>query len=97
MYLFSLLLLFGPRLVGVLWWLFEPVRWNAAFGTVLLNDYQPASSAHQTTAPGCCNRAGSVEGVSASSGRQAAGPSYTAPLSVQMIIQSGKLELQCQV
>ena len=36
MCLFLLLLLFGPRLVGVLWWLFEPVRWNAAFGTVLL-------------------------------------------------------------
>ena len=36
MCLFLLLLLFGPRLVGVLWWLFEPVRWNAAFGTILL-------------------------------------------------------------
>jgi hypothetical protein len=22
--------------VGVLWWLFEPVRWDATFGTVLL-------------------------------------------------------------
>jgi hypothetical protein len=36
MCLFFLLLLFGPRLVGVLWWLFEPLRWDATFGTVLL-------------------------------------------------------------
>ncbi|MHA6794244.1 hypothetical protein ACVGVM_12165 [Pseudonocardia bannensis] len=36
MCLFFLLLLFGPRLVGVLWWLFEPLRWDATFGTVLV-------------------------------------------------------------
>jgi hypothetical protein len=31
MCLFFLLLLFGPRVVDVLWWLFEPGRWNATF------------------------------------------------------------------
>ena len=36
MCLFFGLLLFGPRLVGVLWWVFEPVRWNATFATVLV-------------------------------------------------------------
>jgi hypothetical protein len=36
MCLFILLLLFGPRLVIVLWWLFEPVRWSAAFGGFFL-------------------------------------------------------------
>ncbi|MFR9805417.1 hypothetical protein ACL02T_24495 [Pseudonocardia sp. RS010] len=29
------LLLFGPRVVDVLWWLLDPVRWDATFGTVL--------------------------------------------------------------
>ena len=36
MCLFFGLLLFGPRLVGVLWWLFEPLRWGAAFTTFLI-------------------------------------------------------------
>ena len=36
MCLFFSLLLFGPRLVGLLWWLFEPVRWNVAFDSFLL-------------------------------------------------------------
>lgn len=33
---FILLLLFGPRLVIVLWWLFEPFRWSAAFSGFFL-------------------------------------------------------------
>jgi hypothetical protein len=28
-------LLFGPRLILVIWWLFDPVRWAASFDTVL--------------------------------------------------------------
>jgi len=36
MCLFFILLLFGPRLAGVLWWIFEPLRWDATFDTVLL-------------------------------------------------------------
>ena len=36
MCLFFLLLLFGPRLVDVLWWLFDPLRWHAVFGTFLV-------------------------------------------------------------
>ncbi|GAA2892386.1 hypothetical protein GCM10010472_58630 [Pseudonocardia halophobica] len=35
MCLFVGLLLFGPRIVDVLWWLVDPVRWNATFDTVL--------------------------------------------------------------
>jgi hypothetical protein len=33
--LFSLLL-FGPRLVGFLWWLIDPARWNITFHGFLL-------------------------------------------------------------
>jgi hypothetical protein len=33
MCLFLSLLLFGPRLAIVLWWLVEPIRWQAAFDT----------------------------------------------------------------
>ncbi len=29
--LFTTLVLAGPRRAGVLWWLFQPVRWQAAF------------------------------------------------------------------
>jgi hypothetical protein len=36
MCLFFGLLLFGPRLVGVLWWLFQPLRWDASFATFLI-------------------------------------------------------------
>jgi hypothetical protein len=36
MCLFLSLLLFGPRIVIVFWWLIEPLRWEAAFSTVLL-------------------------------------------------------------
>jgi len=31
--LFAALLMFGPRAADVVWWLLEPVRWNAAFDT----------------------------------------------------------------
>ena len=33
---FLSLLLFGPRIVIIFWWLFEPLRWSAAFDTFLL-------------------------------------------------------------
>ncbi|MHA6793879.1 hypothetical protein ACVGVM_10285 [Pseudonocardia bannensis] len=36
MCLLFLLLLFGPRLVGILWWLFDPLRWDTTFDTVLV-------------------------------------------------------------
>jgi hypothetical protein len=36
MCLFLLLLLFGPRLAVVLWWLADPLRWDVAFGTLLV-------------------------------------------------------------
>jgi len=36
MCLFFGLLLFGPRLAGVLWWIFEPVRWDATFDGVIV-------------------------------------------------------------
>jgi hypothetical protein len=36
MCLFFSLLLFGPRLVGLLWWLVDPVRWNLAFGGLVV-------------------------------------------------------------
>ncbi|MCA9874136.1 MAG: hypothetical protein KC441_10790 [Anaerolineales bacterium] len=28
---FLALVLFGPRLFGVFWWIFQPLRWQAAF------------------------------------------------------------------
>lgn len=33
--LFALLLMLGPRVVDVVWWLVDPVRWNAAFDTLI--------------------------------------------------------------
>ncbi len=33
--LFTVLVLFGPRAVGVIWWLVDPVRWNLVFDTFL--------------------------------------------------------------
>ena len=30
---FLSLVLLGPRIVGALWWLFQPVRWQSAFGS----------------------------------------------------------------
>ena len=34
--LFASLLLLGPRAVIFLWWIFEPVRWNATFDSFVL-------------------------------------------------------------
>jgi hypothetical protein len=31
----TLLLFAGPRLANIAWWLIQPVRWNAAFGSVI--------------------------------------------------------------
>ena len=28
-----MLLLLGPRIVGIFWWIFQPVRWQSAFGS----------------------------------------------------------------
>jgi hypothetical protein len=36
MCLFLSLLLFGPRMVIILWWLLEPLRWSATFDTFIL-------------------------------------------------------------
>ena len=36
MCLIILLLVLGPRAVIIVWWLFEPGQWNAAFGTFLI-------------------------------------------------------------
>jgi hypothetical protein len=30
---FTTLVLFGPRVLGILWWLVQPVRWQAAFNS----------------------------------------------------------------
>jgi hypothetical protein len=36
MCLFLILLLFGPRSVIVIWWLLQPVRWEAVFGSFIV-------------------------------------------------------------
>jgi hypothetical protein len=36
MCLFLSLIVFGPRLVILLWWLFEPARWSLTFDTFFL-------------------------------------------------------------
>ena len=33
--LFLLLVTIGPRFVGVIWWIIQPVRWEAAFSDVI--------------------------------------------------------------
>jgi hypothetical protein len=35
MCLFFILLLFGPRIAGVIWWIAQPVRWDAAFSSFI--------------------------------------------------------------
>ena len=30
---FLMLVLLGPRVVGVFWWIFQPVRWESAFSS----------------------------------------------------------------
>jgi hypothetical protein len=36
MCLFLILLLFGPRSVIVIWWLLQPARWDATFGSFIV-------------------------------------------------------------
>jgi hypothetical protein len=36
MCLFLILLLLGPRSVIVIWWLLQPVRWDATYGSFIL-------------------------------------------------------------
>jgi hypothetical protein len=36
MCLFLILLLFGPRSVIVIWWLLQPLRWEATFGSFIV-------------------------------------------------------------
>jgi hypothetical protein len=36
MCLFIILLLLGPRAVIVVWWLIEPLRWSAVFGSFMV-------------------------------------------------------------
>jgi len=32
---FAVLFTAGPRLAGIIWWLFQPVRWDQAFDSVI--------------------------------------------------------------
>ena len=32
---FLMLVLLGPRVVGVFWWIFQPLRWQSAFSSFL--------------------------------------------------------------
>ena len=32
---FLMLVLLGPRIVGVFWWIFQPLRWQSAFSSFL--------------------------------------------------------------
>ena len=32
---FTTLVLLGPRVAGILWWLIQPIRWNVAFSTII--------------------------------------------------------------
>ena len=31
----TVLLFLGPRVANITWWLIQPVRWNAAFGSII--------------------------------------------------------------
>ena len=33
--LFTTLVLLGPRIAGVFWWIFQPMRWNLAFNSLI--------------------------------------------------------------
>jgi hypothetical protein len=33
--IFTLLVFIGPRIAGIFWWLFQPVRWNLAFNSII--------------------------------------------------------------
>ena len=32
---FTTLVLLGPRIAGVIWWLVQPARWNLAFSSII--------------------------------------------------------------
>ena len=32
---FTTLVLLGPRIAGVIWWIIQPVRWNLAFSSII--------------------------------------------------------------
>lgn len=31
----TIMVFLGPRIGGLFWWLFRPVRWNATFGSII--------------------------------------------------------------
>jgi hypothetical protein len=33
--LFTILLLLGPRVANVIWWIFDTARWSSAFGSII--------------------------------------------------------------
>jgi hypothetical protein len=33
--LFTTLVFLGTRVAGILWWIFQPIRWNAAFNSII--------------------------------------------------------------
>ena len=33
--LFTILVFLGPRIGGIFWWLFQPARWDLAFGSII--------------------------------------------------------------
>jgi hypothetical protein len=33
---FTILLFLGPRFAAIVWWLFQPVRWNLVFDTFII-------------------------------------------------------------
>ena len=33
---FTALVFLGPRFAGIIWWLFQPARWNLAFDTLII-------------------------------------------------------------
>jgi hypothetical protein len=33
---FTVLVFLGPRVAGIIWWLFQPARWNLAFNTFII-------------------------------------------------------------
>lgn len=33
---FTILLFLGPRFAGIVWWLFQPARWNLVFDTFII-------------------------------------------------------------
>ncbi len=33
---FTVLVFLGPRVAGIIWWLFQPARWNLVFDTFII-------------------------------------------------------------